>query len=114
MSATVRMERDVPVVAEVDVLVAGGGIAGAPMHGGETYVHPGMFFAIGGVDAPKYQDWLKNVQVPEEDVKWARDLGEKFNAWGVGSLKPFYSIYRRAWHVGEYRFLHSSARPARR
>lgn len=79
--------------------------AGADMDDGTNYVHPGMYFVIGGVDEKKYLDWRNSVVVKEEDEKWGREIAEKLNAWGAGSLKPFYGLMRRAWFVGEYRFV---------
>jgi hypothetical protein len=69
------------------------------------YVHPGMYFAIGGVDTEKYLAWRAQVQVSEEDVKWADDIATRLGSWGAGSLKPFFPLMCKAWRTGEYRFV---------
>ena len=79
--------------------------AGAPMHGGETYVHPGCYFAIGDVDGAKYEEWLNTVVVPEADEKWAQEMSTTLGGARIHPLRPFYSLYRKAWHHGEYRFI---------
>jgi hypothetical protein len=79
--------------------------AGAEMFQGDRYVHPGMYFAIAGVDAAKWLAYRDSVQVSEEDVKWAQEVQAKLGAWGAGSLKPLFPMMRSAWRVGEYRFI---------
>lgn len=79
--------------------------AGAQMDEGTRYVHPGMYFAIGNVDENRYLSWLKQVEVSEDDIKWAKEIGEKLGNKRVGSLKPFYPLFRNAWYLGEYRFV---------
>ena len=79
--------------------------AGCPTAPGERYCHPGMYFAMGNVDVERHQAWLADNEVPEEDVKWAEDIAAKLKAPRISPLKPFYSLYRQAWWVGEYRFI---------
>ena len=78
---------------------------GAPLYTSEMYVHPGMYFAVGGVDTEKYLAWRAQAQVSDEDVKWADDIATRLGSWGVGRLKPFFPLMRRAWGSGEYRFV---------
>ena len=82
--------------------------AGVPTDPGARYNHPGMYFAIGGVEEERYRAFLDDAPEPDpEDVKWAETLfKEEFGApWHVKSFNPMLPSIRRAWQVGEYRVI---------
>ena len=79
--------------------------AGCPVDQGQSFVAPGMYFAIGNVDGDKYGAWLAESDVPEEDVRWAENIAAQLEAPRVTRVVPFYSLYRKAWYLGEYQFI---------
>ena len=79
--------------------------AGAPMDLGEGYSHPGMYFAVGDVDTPRYLDFLEaNREADPVDVAWAEKTFIKdFGLKGYRkSLDPFLPYMRQEDHLGSY------------
>jgi len=78
--------------------------AGCPCAGGERYVHPGMYFAIGNVDTARYEAWVAEAQASDDDVKWVDDIAHQ-SGGRMWAPKPFYTLFRQAWYLGEYHFI---------
>ena len=79
--------------------------AGAPTDSGVNYSHPGMFFAVGGVDTRRYLDFLENGPEPEpDDVKWAEEMfTREFGLrWYPRSLNPLLPYLKKASYLGSY------------
>jgi hypothetical protein len=76
--------------------------AGVPIDPNPKYNHPGMYFAIGGVDEAKYQAFL---EPDPEHVKWAKDVFKDIGMGYPGRLNPLLPFVRRAWSVGGYRIV---------
>jgi len=92
---------DADVVARACLL----GQTSAAVDEGEGYSHPGMYFAIGGVDVEKYQNFLANAPAPSpEDVRWAEEMFTKeFGLrWYVRSLNPLIPFLKRSVYMGQY------------
>ena len=79
--------------------------AGCPIDEGQSAAHPGMYFAIGNVDTGVHQEWLDQNTVPDEDIQWAEDVAVALKAPRISMLKPYFSLFRRAWFLGEYHFV---------
>jgi len=79
--------------------------AGCPMDAGLGLASPGMYFAMGAVDTDKHQEWLDANEVPKEDTAWAEEVAEQLNAPRITRLDAYYSLFRRAWFLGEYHFV---------
>jgi len=80
--------------------------AGVPTDPNAEYNHPGMYFAIGGVDEAKYEKFLDSAPEPEPDqLTWVRDLFKEIGMGYASRLNPLLPFIRRAWSVGEYRIV---------
>jgi hypothetical protein len=79
--------------------------AGAPVDPGTGYSHPGMYFAVGDVDTPRYLDFLESSgEADPGDVTWAektfiKDFGLKEYP---KNLDPFLPYFRQEDHLGSY------------
>ena len=81
--------------------------AGAPTDEGKAGFHPGMFFAIGGVDVPRYKEVLDTYPPPEPRLqKWCDETfkkhGSRMNRW---RFHPLLHLIKKAWDFGEYRII---------
>lgn len=78
--------------------------SGAPMDGGRSFFHAGVYFAMNNVDVDRYRHEVFSRGPSEDDVKWASALGP-----GVASrtrnLGPFFRYFRKAWEAGDYQFV---------
>jgi len=97
----VRAKVTVDGTADADVAFR----AGCPTAGGEKYVHPGMWFAIGNVDGDRYGAWLAENEPQPENVDWCRDTAKQLGASIPERNLAFCDLYRRAWFLGEYMFV---------
>jgi len=98
----VRAEVVIDATGDADVAVR----AGAATKPNAKYNHPGMYFAIGGVDEAKYQDFLDSTLEPDlEQVKWAKDIFTDIGMGYTARLNPLLPFIRRAWSAGEYRIV---------
>jgi len=79
--------------------------AGCPMDEGQRSAHPGMYFAIGNVDTKAHEKWVEDNPASDDVVAWAEEIGAALKAPRISMLKPYYGLYRRAWHLGEYHFV---------
>ncbi|MFC1716743.1 FAD-dependent oxidoreductase [Candidatus Poribacteria bacterium] len=80
--------------------------AGVPTDPNPKYNHPGMYFAIGGVDEAKYQAFLDSASQPDpEHVEWVKDAFKDIGMGYPGRLNPLLPFIRRAWSVGDYRIV---------
>ncbi len=92
--------------------------AGAPVDQGQQYAHPGMYFAVGNVDDDKYLSFLKDARAPSlKDLTWLADAFQQlvdpqmssaeWVEWieKVPSLYKLVTLIRKAWEIGEYRFI---------
>ena len=78
--------------------------AGCPTAGGEKYVHPGMYFAMGNVDTEKYKLWQDTATASDEDADWVAKIATEAGG-KVWAPKSFHALLRRAWSWGEYHFI---------
>ncbi len=80
--------------------------AGVPTDPNPKYNHPGMYFAIGGVDEAKYQAFLDSASEPDpEHVKWVKDAFKDVGMGYASRLNPLLPFIRRAWSAGDYHII---------
>ena len=85
--------------------------AGAPADPDDTYMHPGMYFAVAGVDEERYLTFKSSQEEPSDaDLAWQEQRMKQCRGMSKASgfLQPkaldfLRPLYRQAWEDGEYR-----------
>ena len=103
-SGTQAVKAEVVIDATGDADVAAR--AGVPTDPNPKYNHPGMYFAIGGVDEAKYQCFLDAAAEPDpDDLTWVRAVFRDIDMGYPSRLNPLLPFIRPAWQKGEYRIV---------
>lgn len=98
----IRAKVVIDATGEADVAAT----AGAPTDVETVGFHPGLWFAMGGVDKNKYLKWADENPPSDEVVEWGRELFERFGVgMFVNSWRPLLPLLKSAWDKGEYRFI---------
>ena len=96
----IRAKAVVDATGEADVAAR----AGAPTDEADAVFHPGLWFAIGGVDKEAYFRFADANPPSDELVKWGRELFTRFEVgMFVDVWHPLLTLLKQAWDKGEYR-----------
>ena len=77
--------------------------AGAPMDGGKSLFHAGVYFAMANADVDRYVNEVFKKPPGSEDISWAESINP--HAARSNWIKPLLPYYRAAWEAGEYKFI---------